>query len=90
MAKQNHRFCLRNHPASASALFRVHPTINPGDMLAGDFRHLVDAEFRDDGLGWFEMFFAHNSIFAIIAILSQVKFAISAIDFFAHIAIIAL
>lgn len=75
--------------ASAAFFFRGHPAIDARDVLAGNLGTLLHAELGDDGLGWFEIFFAHVAIFAIIAIYCQAKFANFAIEVFAYFANIA-
>lgn len=52
MSKQNKSVSLRNYTASAAAILRIHPTIDPRDVLAGYGRHFLDANFGDHRLRW--------------------------------------
>ncbi|GEM_PF-5790813 len=52
MSKQNESVSLRNYAASAAAILRIHPTIDPRDVLAGYDRHFLDADFGDHRLRW--------------------------------------
>ncbi len=52
MSKQNESVSLRNYAASAAAILRIHPTIDPRDVLAGYGRHFLDADFGDHRLRW--------------------------------------
>lgn len=52
MRKQNKSVSLRNYAASAAAILRIHPTIDPRDVLAGYGRHFLDANFGDHRLRW--------------------------------------
>lgn len=52
MSKQNESVSLRNYAASAAAILRIHPTIDPRNVLAGYGRHFLDADFGDHRLRW--------------------------------------
>lgn len=74
---------LGDEAAGASPILWVHPAVHSGHMFASDFGGGFDANFGNDSFGWVQMLVTHTSIFAIIAILSQAKFAIFAIETFA-------
>ena len=52
MSKQNESVSLRNYTASAAAVLRIHPTIDPRYVLAGYGRHFLDADFGYHRLRW--------------------------------------
>ena len=52
MSKQNESVSLRDYAASAAAILRIHPAIDPRDVLACYGRHFLDANFGDHRFRW--------------------------------------
>jgi hypothetical protein len=75
VGQENRRLALRDHPAGASLVFGIHPTIDTRDVFPSDSRHFLDADFGDNRFCWVQVLRAHIPIFAIIAILGQGIFA---------------
>lgn len=52
MGKNSEGVCLRDNASSAAAIFRIHPSIDARNMLAGHGRHLLNPYFGNHRLGW--------------------------------------